>query len=189
MSLKYKIDINWKDIERGRPYRPIMPAPSIANELADVFITASTTLAEEVTQDFADDNTRMQLVLTIKPPAPKLEYYSSFAVKSNQPFDDDKKFTLHKEILQAIANAQEKIALQLGLNISLSNSKSGEVSIHFRNISPIKRARFDVELNKQLPDVLKEVCNTLGYGLEFNANKLTPHQFTPFEFPPRTRPF
>lgn len=189
MGLKYKIDINWKDIEKGRPYRPITPAPSVANELADVFVTASTTLAEEVTQDFADDNTRMQLVLTIKPPVPKLEYYSSFTVKSDQPFDEDTKFTLHKEILQAIANAQEKLALQLELNISLSNSKSGESCMHFRNISPIKRARFDVELNKQLPGILNEVCNSLGYGLEFNTKKLTPHQFTPFDFPPRTRPF
>ncbi len=187
--MKYKIDINWKDIEKGRPYKPHAPLPSptplpsVANALADIFTTASTTLAEEVTQDFANDNTRLKLVLSIKPPPPKLSYYSTFTVTSNQPIDEDKKQELNKEILQAIANAQEKLALQLQLDMVLDNDKLGDNRITFRNISNTQRAKFDVELNRQIPGIINEVCNSLGYQFEWKPNTLPPFKPTPFRNP------
>ena len=182
MSLKYKIDINWKDIQKGIPYKPTKE--SAANDLADVFVTASTTLAEEVTQDFADDNTRLKFILTIKPPYPKLEYYSTFTVKSNQAFDR-KKLQLNQELLAALASAQEKLALQFGLELEMFPNNNGQNILQFRNISPIQRARFDVELNKQLPGIFNDVCNVLGYEFAIAHSNLPQHKITPFKMEPR----
>lgn len=183
MSLKYKIDINWKDIQKGLPYKPT--TESAANDLADVFVTASTTLAEEVTQDFADDNTRLKFILTIKPPYPKLEYYSTFTVKSKQAFDDEKKQQLNQELFEALATAQEQLALRMGLELNMFPNNNGQNTLQFRNISPIQRARFDVELNKLLPGIFNDVCNALGYEFARTNANLPQHKITPFKMEPR----
>lgn len=186
MGLKYKIDINWKDIGKGLPYKP---ANSAASDLADMFITASTTLAEEVTQDFANDNTRINFTLTIKPPAPKLEYYSSFSVKSDEEFDEAKKQQLNQQLLKALASTQEKIAAQMSLDLEIFSDKFGQNNLQFRNISPIARAKFDVELNKRLPGILNDVCNTLGYTFEMTHPASPQHNITPFKMTPRPYPY
>lgn len=195
MSLKYrqskqsKINVNWHEIETGRSYQPV--PSSAAGALADMFITASTTLAEEVTQDFANDNTRLKLVLAIKPPPPKLEYYSNFTITSNDGFDEDKKLQLNQQLLRAVMSAQEKLALELGLNMELTPGNQGNNNLKFRNISPTKRARFDVELNKLIPGIFKEVCQTLGYSISMTPtpipqNTLSPYnKMTPFHMTPR----
>ncbi len=186
MGLKYKIDINWKDIGRGLPYKP---AKSAANDLADVFITASTTLAEEVTQDFANDNTRMNFILTIKPPPPKLEYYSTFSVQSNEALDEAKKQQLNQQILKALASEQEKLAAQMSLDLEIFSDKTGQNNLQFRNISPIQRARFDVELNKQIPGIINNVCKMLGYVFEMTHDSTPRHNITPFRTIPRPYPY
>ncbi len=186
MGLKYKIDINWKDIGKGLPYKP---ENSAANDLADIFVTASTTLAEEVTQDFANDNTRVNFTLTIKPPAPKLEYYSTISVKSDEEFDEAKKQQLNQTLLKALASAQEKLAAQMSLDLEIFTDKNDQNNLQFRNISPMQRARFDVELNKQLPGIFNDVCNMLGYAFEMTRPKSPQHKITPFKMTPRPFPY